>query len=78
VSCEPERVTAYVDRELPAPIERAVEFHLTRCPGCATQAAFEVDLRATLHTLPAPLLRAASAARVLHEALTGPRALAAH
>lgn len=66
--CHPERVTAYVDRELDPSIEPAVERHLSACPACAAQAAFEIDLRATLSGLPAPRLRPGFPARVRHEA----------
>jgi anti-sigma factor RsiW len=70
VSCDPERVTAYVDRELTPWLERAVERHLAGCPACAAQAAFEIELAETLGGLPAPRLRVGFAARVLAAALT--------
>ena len=76
--CQPERVTAYVDRELAPSIERAVERHLSTCQACAAQAAFEIELGTTLTALPAPRLRPGFPARVLHEAFAGQRALAAH
>jgi anti-sigma factor RsiW len=52
VSCEPERVTGYVDGELP-PEERArIEEHLRGCAVCREQVAAEQALRAGLHALP--------------------------
>jgi len=77
VSCDPERVTAYVDRELKPPLERAVERHFASCPICAAQAVFEIELAASLHELPEPRLRAGLSASVLAAALAEPR-LAAH
>lgn len=68
MSCQPERVTAYVDRELAPQGEHALERHLSACPACAAQAAFEIELAATLSALPAPRLRPGFPARVLHEA----------
>jgi len=65
VSCHPERVTAYVDRELFPQLERAVERHLASCPACAAQAAFEIELAAFLSQLPVPRLRGGFPASVL-------------
>lgn len=76
--CHPERVSAYVDRELDPPTERAVERHLSACPACAAQAAFELEFQATLRALPAPRLRPGFPSHVLHEAFAEPCALAAH
>jgi len=65
VSCHPERVTAYVDRELVPQLERAVERHLSACPACAVQAASEIELAASLSELPVPRLRGGFPASVL-------------
>ncbi len=52
MSCEPERITGYVDGEL-GPEERArVEEHLKTCAVCREQAEAERSLRAGLRTLP--------------------------
>ncbi len=66
--CQPERVTAYVDRELPPPLEHAVERLLSACTACAAQAAFEMELQATLSAVPPPRLRTGFPASVLHKA----------
>jgi anti-sigma factor RsiW len=71
-------VTAYVDRALDPSVERALEHHLSACPACAAQAAFEIELQATLAALPAPRLRPGFPARVLQEAFAEQCALAAH
>lgn len=68
--CQPERVTAYVDRELTPQLEHAVERHLSACSACAAQAAFEIELRATLNALPAPRLRPGLPASVRHRAFS--------
>lgn len=78
MSCQPERVTAYVDRELDPSIEPAVERHLSACTACAAQAAFEIELQTTLSAMPAPRLRPGFPARLLHEAFAEQCALAAH
>ena len=53
MSCDPERVTGYVDEAL-EPLARAeIEAHLTSCPACREQARFEVELRGSLRTLAA-------------------------
>ena len=71
--CQPERVTAYVDRELPPQLEHAVERHLCACTACAAQAAFEIELGATLSALSAPRLRDGFPASVLLTAFAEPR-----
>jgi hypothetical protein len=38
LTCNPERVTAYVDRELWPRLEHPVLRHLAACPTCAAQA----------------------------------------
>jgi anti-sigma factor RsiW len=54
VSCDPVRVTGYVDGAL-APAERAeIEAHLGTCPSCRAQAEQERALRARLLNLPHP------------------------
>jgi len=54
MSCDAERVTAYVDDAL-APAERAeMEVHLTQCLECRVQADEERALRARLRDLPLP------------------------
>jgi len=45
LGCDPERVTGYVDGELPPSLEREAERHLFLCPICAAQAVFEIELR---------------------------------
>jgi anti-sigma factor RsiW len=64
VSCDPERVTAYVDRELPCCLERALERHFAACPACAAQAVVEIDLAARVGALAAPRLDQGFAALV--------------
>lgn len=57
MSCEPERVTGYVDDAL-QPSERAeVEAHLASCAACREQVEEERDLRTRLRALPSPELR---------------------
>jgi anti-sigma factor RsiW len=77
VSCDPERVTGYVDDALGADDRAEIEAHLRECDACREQAGFESALRGRLRAL-APLeippglrrqvqrrLRPASARRVL-------------
>lgn len=56
MSCDPGRVTAYVDRELPSVLERALERHFAGCSSCAAQAVFEIELAASLGALGSPRL----------------------
>jgi hypothetical protein len=51
LACRPEHVTGYVDAALPPWLEREVERHLSICPMCGAQAAFELELRETLGSL---------------------------
>jgi len=54
MSCEPEKVTGYVDGEL-GPADRArVDAHLAGCGTCARQVAEERALRERLRALAAP------------------------
>jgi hypothetical protein len=53
VSCDPERVTGWVDGALPRDEMDAIAAHVAACPECAQQAAEERALRARLASLPA-------------------------
>jgi anti-sigma factor RsiW len=64
VSCDPEKVTGFVDGELDAPGMAEMAAHLDSCEGCRAQAAAERELRARLRALPAPELPEGLAARV--------------
>lgn len=52
MSCDPERVTGYVDVELDPVAREAIEGHLGACAACRDQAAFERRLREQLRSLP--------------------------
>ena len=54
MSCDPERVTGFVDGALDAAATAEVEAHLASCPACRDQAEFERGLRQRLRAL-APL-----------------------
>jgi anti-sigma factor RsiW len=54
MSCNPERVTAYVDGALDAAGCPELEAHLAACPECRAQAEEERALRARLRALPPP------------------------
>jgi anti-sigma factor RsiW len=54
VSCDPERVTGYVDGALPEEERTAIESHLLECVTCREQADFETALRPRLRALAAP------------------------
>jgi anti-sigma factor RsiW len=54
VSCDPEKVTAFVDGALDSAEAAEVEAHVAACPSCREQAEVERDLRARLRALPAP------------------------
>ncbi len=41
MGCDPVRVTGYVDHELPSLVAAEVGQHLSVCPACAAQDAFE-------------------------------------
>ncbi|HVR70160.1 MAG TPA: zf-HC2 domain-containing protein [Vicinamibacteria bacterium] len=77
MTCDPEKVTAFVDEALPEDERKGVEAHLAECLSCREQADFETVLRARLRAL-APLevpaglgrsvrrrLRSSSARRVI-------------
>ncbi len=44
MGCDPVRVTGYVDHELPSLVAAEVGQHLSVCPACAAQDAFETGL----------------------------------
>jgi anti-sigma factor RsiW len=64
MSCDPERVTAYVDGALDAAQCPELEAHLASCPECRAQADAERELRARLKALPPPAPPAGLEARV--------------
>ena len=64
MSCDPERVTGFVDGELDAEAAAAVAAHLEACADCRAQAEAERFLRARLRELPLPELPAGLAERV--------------
>jgi hypothetical protein len=79
LSCEPERVTGFVDGELDAEAAAVVAAHIETCPECRAQAEVERGLRARLRALPAPALPGGLEARVRSQARRRPiaaRALA--
>ena len=65
MSCDPERVTGFVDDELDPQAKAAVAAHLETCPACRAQADEERGLRARLRSLPRPELPAGLEARML-------------
>ena len=73
MSCEPERVTGFVDGELPAAEAAALAAHLETCPTCRAQAEGERALRARLAGLAAPDLPEGLAARVREASRAGQR-----
>jgi anti-sigma factor RsiW len=52
MSCDPERLTAYVDGSLDAAVCPEMEAHLAECAACRAQAEEERALRARLRALP--------------------------
>jgi anti-sigma factor RsiW len=58
MSCDPERITAFVDGALDEVRARLTEDHLAGCPACREQAEAERALRQTLRALPLPEPRA--------------------
>ncbi len=53
MSCEPERVTGYVDGALEAAERVRLAAHIEGCAGCQAQLTFETRLRQALRALPA-------------------------
>ena len=74
MSCDPERVTGFVDGELDPAATAAVAAHLETCATCRNQAEAERELRGRLRDLPAPGLPAGLAARVRAAPLVRPPA----
>jgi anti-sigma factor RsiW len=72
LSCDPERVTGFVDGELDAETTAAVAAHLETCAACRAQAEAERGLSARLRSLPAPDLPAGLEARVRAQARRRP------
>jgi anti-sigma factor RsiW len=64
LSCDPERVTGFVDGELDAEGVAAVAAHLEGCAACRAQAEEERGLRTRLRGLPVPALPEGLEARV--------------
>jgi anti-sigma factor RsiW len=60
VSCDPERITAFVDGALDPVRARLTEEHLAACADCRAQAEAERALKARLRSLSAPEPRAAA------------------
>jgi anti-sigma factor RsiW len=68
VSCDPEKVTGFVDDALPEEERTSVAGHLDQCPPCREQADFETALRGRLRTL-APLEMPAGLSRSVRRRL---------
>lgn len=75
MSCDPERVTGFVDGELDPEEAAAVAAHLEQCPTCRVQAEAERGLRARLRSLQAPALPVGLEARVRDAAGRRPASL---
>jgi hypothetical protein len=73
VSCDPERVTGFVDGELDAAATAAVAAHVEGCATCRAQAEAERDLRGRLRGLAAPELPAGLEVRVREATRRRPR-----
>ncbi|HEX9186529.1 MAG TPA: zf-HC2 domain-containing protein [Vicinamibacteria bacterium] len=58
MSCDPEKVTGFVDGELDAASLVEMAAHVEACPACRAQAEAERELRARLRGLPVPGLPA--------------------
>lgn len=52
MTCQPERVTAYVDHVLDDDARAEVEAHLAECESCRAQAAAENEIKERLRSLP--------------------------
>ena len=72
-SCEPEKVTGYVDEALGPAARAEVEAHLASCPDCRRQVDEERDLRGRLRALPSPEPRPAFEPQLRAALLAGPR-----
>jgi hypothetical protein len=72
LTCDPERVTGFVDGELDTAAAAEVAAHLEACPACRSQAEAERQLRARLRALPAPEPPAGLEARVRAQARRRP------
>lgn len=59
MTCEPEKVTGFVDEALEPASRAEIEAHLALCPACREQVDEERELRARLRALPTPELRPA-------------------
>ena len=70
MSCNPERVTAFVDGELPAGLSAEVNGHVRICPACGPQAGFEAALRERLRALALPEPPASLTPRILRAVRT--------
>lgn len=64
MSCDPERITGFVDGELDPQAAAAVAAHVETCATCRAQAEAEQALRARLRALPSPALPPGLEARV--------------
>jgi hypothetical protein len=77
LSCDPERVTGFVDGELDPQAAAAVAVHLETCPACRAQAEAERELRARLAGIEAPALPEGFEARVRRASRVRPGAVPA-
>lgn len=77
MSCDPERVTGFVDGELDPAGAAAVAAHIESCASCREQAESERDLRARLRGLPLPQLPAQLDTRVRTASRVAPFAVRA-
>jgi anti-sigma factor RsiW len=64
MSCDPVRVTGWVDGALPEAERVEMEAHVASCPACATQAEAERTISRALRALPPPDLPRGLADRV--------------
>ena len=74
MTCNPERITAYVDGALDAAHCPELEAHLAECAPCTAQVEAERELRARLKALPAPVPAPELEARVRASLRRGRRA----
>jgi len=73
MSCDPEKVTGYVDDALDEADRVAIEAHLALCPSCRQQIHEERHLRAHLRGLPSPEPRPSFEADVRRRLAARPR-----